>query len=203
MNQCPGQYKRFWKATDVFELPCSCCGELLEFWKDDLRRRCHSCGRIVSNPRFDLGCAQWCQFAAKCLGQPSGDAGEALVDALIREMRAVLGDDQDRVRHALAVLDYAEQILVAEGGDPLVVRAAAVLHDVEHEGPSIARPILERLGVDAERTGHILRITGGLHSARDSDTPEFRILWGADRLANARFSAQHAARGRPVPEPIE
>ncbi|MBM3471618.1 MAG: HD domain-containing protein [Armatimonadetes bacterium] len=184
VSQCPGQDRRFWKPTDIFELPCSYCGEPLEFWKDDLRRRCHSCGRIVPNPRFDLGCAQWCQFSAKCLGQPAGDAGEALVDALIREMRAVFGDDQGRIRHALAVLDYAEQILVGEGGDPLVVRAAAVLHDIGIEGPPIARPILERLGVDTERAGQVLRIIGSNHSARDVDTPEFRILWDADRLAS-------------------
>ncbi|MDQ7842062.1 MAG: phosphohydrolase [bacterium] len=180
MSQCPGQDRRYWKPADVFESPCSCCGEPLEFWKDDPRRRCHACGGIVSNPRFDLGCAQWCQFAANCLGQPAGDAGEALVDALIREMRVVFGDDQRRIRHALAVLDYAEQILAGEGGDPLIVRAAAVLH----EGPPIARPILERLGVDAERAGHVLRIIGSNQSVRDGDTLESRILWDADRLAN-------------------
>jgi len=182
MSQCPGQDRRYWKPADVFESPCSCCGEPLEFWKDDPRRRCHACGGIVSNPRFDLGCAQWCQFAANCLGQPVGDAGEALVDALIREMRTVFGDDQRRIRHALAVLDHAEQILAGEGGDPLIVRAAAVLHDTGTQ--AVARPILERLGVDAERAGHVLRIIDSHHSARDVDTPESRILWDADCLAN-------------------
>lgn len=205
VSQCPGQDKRFWKPTDVFDLPCSHCGEPLEFWKDDLRRRCHSCGRLVANPRFDLGCAQWCQFAAKCLGQPAGDVGEALVDALVRDVRAALGGDQGRIRHALAVLDYAEQILVGEGGDPLVVRAAAVLQCIgnhkaegkyaggegryqEPEGLAIAGAILGRLGVDADRVGHILRIIGGNGTdgdlARDADTPEFRILWDACRLAS-------------------
>ncbi|MDI6771406.1 MAG: phosphohydrolase [bacterium] len=184
VSQCPGQDKRFWKPTDVFELPCSYCGEPLEFWKDDLRRRCHACGQLVPNPRFDLGCAQWCQFSAKCLGQPVGDAGEALVDALIREMRGVFGDDQGRIRHALAVLDCAEQILVGEGGDPLVVRAAAVLHGVGNHGQHTASAILERLGVDTERAGQVLRIIGSHGSAGDADTPEFRILWDADRLAS-------------------
>ena len=83
----------------------------------------------------------------------------------------------------------------------LDVDAAAVLHDIgilaaerkhgsnagkfqEIEGPASARPILEGLGVDAERTGHILRIIGSHHSAREIDTPEFRIIWDADRLAN-------------------
>jgi HD superfamily phosphodiesterase len=116
-------------------------------------------------------------------------------------MKGIFGGDARRVRHALEVLDWAEQILAREGGDPLVVRAAAVLHDIgiqaaerthgssagtfqELEGPPIARPILERLGVDAERAGHILRIIGSHHSARAIDAPGFRIIWDADRLAN-------------------
>jgi HD superfamily phosphodiesterase len=199
MAGCPGQDKRFWKPGDIFEAPCPHCGATIEFWKDDARRRCRVCGRPAPNPRFDMGCAKWCKFAAACLGQPAGD--EALCDALVREMQAVFGQDQRRIAHALEVLDYAEKIHVAEGGDPLVVRAAAVLHDIgileaerrhgsaasrfqEMEGPPIARPILERLGVDADRTEHILRIIGSHHSAGDVDSPEFRILWDADRLAN-------------------
>jgi HD superfamily phosphodiesterase len=201
IDQCPGQDKRFWKPGDVFEAPCPHCGRSIEFWKDDQRRRCRSCGRMAANPKFDMGCAKWCKFAAQCLGQPAGAGDEALVDSLIREMKAVFGDDQRRIGHALEVLDHAEQIHAIEGGDPLVIRAAAILHDIgiqaaerkhgsnaekfqEIEGPPIARPILEGLGVDAERTEHILRIIGSHHSAREIDTPEFRIIWDADRLAN-------------------
>jgi hypothetical protein len=201
IDQCPGQDKRFWKPGDVFEAPCPHCGKSIEFWKDDQRRRCRSCGRMAANPKFDMGCAKWCKFAAQCLGQPAGTPDEALVDSLVREMKAVFGDDQRRIGHALEVLDHAEQIHVVEGGDPLVIRAAAILHDIgilaaerkhgssagkfqEIEGPPIARPILEGLGVDAERTEHILRIIGSHHSAREIDTPEFRIIWDADRLAN-------------------
>jgi hypothetical protein len=211
--QCPGQDKRFWKPGDVFESPCPHCGASIEFWKDDPRRRCRACGRTAPNPKFDLGCAQWCKFAAECLGQPAGAADEALIDSLIREMKAVFGDDPRRIRHALAVLDHAEQIHAVEGGDPLVIRAAAILHDIgiqaaerthgsnagkfqEVEGPPIARPILQRLGVDAGRTGHVLRIIGSHHSAGDVDTPEFRILWDADRLANI----PEECAGKTLPE---
>jgi HD superfamily phosphodiesterase len=204
-SQCPGQDKRFWKADDIFESPCPQCGAAIEFWKDDLRRRCRACGQTVPNPKFDLGCAKWCKYAASCLGSAAIAGGpaadEALADALIREMKTVFGDDLRRVRHALEVLDHAEQIHEVEGGDPLVIRAAAILHDIgiqaaerkhgsnagrfqEMEGPPIARPILDRLGVDAERAGHIGRIIGSHHSAAGIDTPEFRILWDADRLAN-------------------
>jgi HD superfamily phosphodiesterase len=122
-------------------------------------------------------------------------------DKLIGRMKAVFGRDEKRVDHALRVLDYAEQIGEAEGGDPLVIKAAAILHDIgiheaerkygstaaryqEMEGPPIAAPILKDEGVDSARIEHICRIIANHHSARDIDTAEFRALWDADWLVN-------------------
>jgi hypothetical protein len=48
-------------------------------------------------------------------------------DDFIREMKSVFGSDKKRVDHALAVLNYAEQIRDVEGGEPLIVKAVAVL----------------------------------------------------------------------------
>jgi hypothetical protein len=70
--QCPGQDKRFWKPEDIFEAPCPHCGARMEFWKDDVRRRCEGCGEMAPNPRLDLGCAAWCKYADKCLGVGPG-----------------------------------------------------------------------------------------------------------------------------------
>ena len=81
------------------------------------------------------------------------------------------------------------------------MKAAAILHDIgiheaerkhgsaggkyqEMEGPPIARQILERVGVDAERAEHVCRIVGSHHSGRGIDTPEFRVIWDADWLVN-------------------
>jgi len=219
LAHCPGQDKRFWKADDIFESPCPHCGAAIEFWKDEPRRRCRACGRVAPNPQFDMGCAKWCQFAEACLGQPVGEADESLCDALIREMKAVFGRDQRRVSHALDVLAHAEKIMVIEGGDPLVIRAAAILHDIgiheaerkhgssagpfqELEGPPIARPILECLGVDAARAEQVLQIIGSHPSARGPDTPEFRVVWDADRLAHIaeECAALTAAEGEALVE---
>ena len=201
IDKCPGQDKRFWKPGDVFEAPCPHCGAAVEFWKDEPRRRCRSCGKTAPNPKFDMGCAKWCKYAEACLGRPASESDEALCDSILAEVKNTFGPDERRVRHALEVLDYAEKILAVEKGDPLVVRAAALLHDIgireaervhgsaagkfqELEGPPIARRILEHLGVDKERTDHIARIVGSHHSAAGIDTTEFRIIWDADRLAN-------------------
>lgn len=68
MVTCPGQDRRFWKPEDIFEIKCPGCGKRLEFFKDDPKRECRNCERVVTNPRLELGCAEWCQYAKKCLG---------------------------------------------------------------------------------------------------------------------------------------
>jgi HD superfamily phosphodiesterase len=98
-------------------------------------------------------------------------------------------------------LDYAEQIQTAEGSDPLVVKAAAILHDIgivqaerkygstagkyqELEGPPIAQEILEKYDLDVQVLEHICKIIANHHSAKDIDTLEFRIVWDAEWLVN-------------------
>ena len=199
---CPGQDTRFWKLDDIFEIECPKCSASIEFFKDDPRRRCHSCGDVVPNPKIQLGCAEWCQYAKQCLGIDELPTGEAsLCDALIEDMKGVFEDDDRRIRHALAVLDNAEQLLEAEDADPLVVMAAAILHDIgireaerkhgsaagkyqELEGPPIAERILAQHDVAPERIDHICRIIANHHRADGIDTPEFHIIWDADWLVN-------------------
>lgn len=65
---CPGQDRRFWKPEDLCEIACPNCGVKMELWKDDPYRDCKACGTRVKNPKMDMGCAQWCKFAADCLG---------------------------------------------------------------------------------------------------------------------------------------
>ena len=129
MVKCPGQDQRFWKPGDIFEINCPNCGAGLEFWKDEPTRRCHSCKNKVTNPKIDLGCAKWCQYAEHCLSAFAGSDNDIICQQLAAQMRDVFGDDQKRIDHALGVLSFAEQIQRTEGGDPLVVKAAAILHD--------------------------------------------------------------------------
>jgi HD superfamily phosphodiesterase len=126
---------------------------------------------------------------------------DSIADMLIQDMRDLFGSDQKRIDHALAVLGCADHIRSVEGGDPLVIQAAAILHDIgiqaaerkygssagqyqETEGPPIAEKVLRRRGVDEDRIAHVCRIVANHHSARDIDTLEFRVLWDADWLVN-------------------
>lgn len=135
------------------------------------------------------------------------------LEDLLTEMRNLLGQDQKRIDHALAVLDYAQRLQEKEGGDILVIQAAALLHDIgiheaekkygsaagkyqEIEGPPIAQSILARYNLKRETMEHICRIIANHHSTKDIDTTEFRCIWDADWLVT--FPEDFAASSREV-----
>jgi HD superfamily phosphodiesterase len=203
--KCPGQDLRHWKPGDIFNVPCPQCGKKIEFFKDDVRRRCKSCGARVTNPKIDFGCAQWCAYAEQCLGDLPAELakkrGEFLRDRVASEMRRVFGNDRKRINHANRVARFAEEILREEGGDPAVVIAASYLHDIgiheaekkynstagdyqEREGPPIARNILERLGADRNMIDEVCNLIAHHHSPGKIQTLNFQILWEADSLVN-------------------
>jgi hypothetical protein len=201
--KCPGQDTRYWTAEDIYDVKCPFCGHDIEFFKDEPFRICPKCEEEVRNPKIDLGCAKWCKFAKKCLGveNDSDIMLASMCQRLVVEMQRVFDEDKKRIDHAMKVLRYAEQISKSEPGDPLVIRAAAILHDIgiqeaerkhgssagnfqEIEGPPIAEKIMKELELEPETIKHVCRIIGSHHSAKDIDTPEFRIIWDADWLVN-------------------
>lgn len=119
-------------------------------------------------------------------------------------MKNVFGADQKRIDHTLKVLSYAEQIHREEGGDLMIIKSAAILHDIgihqaekkygsatgkyqEIEGPGIAAEILKKYGIDQESIDKVCLIIANHHSAKDvriNDTIEFKIIWDADWLVN-------------------
>ncbi len=203
--KCPGQDLRHWRPGDIFDVSCSQCGKKIEFFKDDVRRRCKSCGVQVTNPKIDFGCAEWCDYAEQCVGDLPAELKEKreelLKDRIALEMRKVFGRDIKRINHAHKVARFAEEILKGEGGNPAVVIAASYLHDIgiheaerkykstvgdyqEREGPPIARDILERLGVDRGTIDEVCDLIAHHHSPGHIRTLNFQILWEADSLVN-------------------
>jgi len=65
-QKCPGQDSRFWKQDYIYNESCPRCGAPVEFFKDDMSRRCTKCGTRFKNPQRDIACAQWCPFASEC-----------------------------------------------------------------------------------------------------------------------------------------
>jgi endogenous inhibitor of DNA gyrase (YacG/DUF329 family) len=127
---CPGQDTAFWRPGDIYEVPCSDCGKEVEFFKDDATRRCYNCGKLVRNPKLNLGCAQWCEHAVECLGYDPKDVMAAaeggdvsLVDRLIEAMKMAHKNNQEPISQALKVLERAKLLMKEEGGEPRVILA--------------------------------------------------------------------------------
>jgi DNA-directed RNA polymerase subunit RPC12/RpoP len=68
VNKCPGMNPSFWKPKDVVEGKCSSCGSEMEFWKDDIKRACSKCGKVIFNPNLGNLCLTYCDKAVECLG---------------------------------------------------------------------------------------------------------------------------------------
>jgi len=227
MLQCPGQDTRFWTPDDIYDVPCEACGTPVEFFKSDVSRRCPQCGKRLQSPRVRMGCARWCAYAKQCLGFDPKEVelvdGDdvPLLDRLTDALKQELGDDQARVTHALLVLDRAQELLQVESANPQVVMAAALLHDVgtaaaaeagassekvEHTvaGAALAERITREAGMDDAAIEQVREIVENHHGGAEIDTPEFRIVWDADRLEEvpAGVSRQSAERVREIVDSV-
>ena len=69
VEKCPGQDSRYWKKEQAYEVPCPVCGKPVEFFRDDMSRKCGGCGVRFRNPKIDLGCLKWCQYASECISR--------------------------------------------------------------------------------------------------------------------------------------
>ncbi|MFO7952410.1 MAG: hypothetical protein R6U91_06355 [Bacillota bacterium] len=108
-TKCPGQDMRYWTADDVHEENCPNCGELIEFFKTDIRLRCRNCKTRVANPRFDMGCAQWCSHAEMCLGAAAkGLKQKSLRSVLEDQFSSLAANYPETVNTLKKLLDYAK-----------------------------------------------------------------------------------------------
>ena len=198
ITKCPGQDTRFWKPNDVYNVACPTCGKPVEFFKDDIRRRCRNCGHMFINPHLNLGCARWCQYADQCVGAMGK---EEFKDIITLAMKEHYGDEKERIDHALKVLRFAEDILEHEQGNPKVVIAASIFYDIglsevrkeperakgseqqNHNLPTV-RDILERSGSKEEIIEEVCQIIETLHHPENIDSLNGKIVYGAVRLAN-------------------
>jgi hypothetical protein len=171
--KCPGQDTRFWKPDDIFVAECPKCGAEIEFFKDDARRRCAWCGHMFYNPKIELGCAEWCQYAEKCVPDlvKAKKAALNFKDLLSEMAKSHLEGDPaawDRTAKGVA---YAQDLLKAEGGDPKVVLATVLLHRVQ---PDRARKFLAELETEPEIALAVLELLAGQGAERDLNRQIFQ-----------------------------
>ena len=204
--KCPGQDSRFWKPEDIVEMQCLKCGWTVEFFKDDVKRKCR-CGEEIVNPRLDFGCAQWCEYGDQCLGVIPPELEELkqelergrFKEKFSQAMKRYFGKDVKRIYHAQKVARFAEEMVKGEGGNPLVVLGSAFLHDVgiqeaekkqgspsgefqELEAAPVAKDLLKRLSLRSEVIEEICDIIGHYRNPREEATLNLQILYEADWL---------------------
>ncbi len=84
-----------------------------------MRVRCPNCRKSVVNPQFNLGCAQWCASADKCLGGAGLGTGETLRRVLDGRLAQILQAEPLRVKEIRAKMDRVEAESVTRKVDPL------------------------------------------------------------------------------------
>jgi len=201
MHRCPGQDIQFWKIKDIFEVQCPYCSKKIEFWKDDPFRSCLGCGERVSNPRIDLSCAKWCKYAEECLGTlPDAVVAAApVIERLMALLTKHLAGQPLRMKWAREVCSLAETLMTAEGGEPHIIKSAALLAGalmVENEGILTTssqgdiplgdlhskKTILEEAGIEISIADEICAIIEAIISAKTQESIEFAVVWDAVQL---------------------
>jgi hypothetical protein len=171
--KCPGQDTRYWKPGDIFVMECPKCGAEIEFFKDDTRRRCAWCGHMFYNPKIELGCAEWCQYAEKCVPDlvRAKKAAQTFKDLLGEMVQTHFQGDPAAWERTAKGMAYAQDLLKAEGGDPKVVLAAVLLHRVE---PARAKEFLAELETEPEIIAAIEELLAGQAGERDLNRQLFQ-----------------------------
>ncbi len=116
--QCPGQDSRYWDNEAIFETNCSKCGNKIEFFKDDNKRKCKQCGEEMLNPKIDFGCASYCQYAEQCLGslppEMIAQKQELLIDRVAIEAKKMLAQDFAKIGLMTKAARFADKIIKSE-----------------------------------------------------------------------------------------
>ncbi|MGM0652317.1 MAG: hypothetical protein ACQES4_05995 [Bacillota bacterium] len=127
-TKCPGQDMRYWTADDVYEEDCPKCGEPVEFFKTDIRLRCPNCKAKMANPRFDMGCAQYCAYAEQCLGPGAKGMQSKSIRAILEgEAEKLVINNPEKVESLKQLINRAEKECEEKKIDMLPVIASLII----------------------------------------------------------------------------
>jgi hypothetical protein len=201
--KCPGQDTRYWKSDDIFTVECPKCGAEIEFFKDDTRRRCAWCGHLFYNPKIEMGCAEWCQFADKCVPElvKEKQAMQTFKERLRERVLELAGEEPELEARLDRGLALATDLLKAEGGDPKVVFAAILLQKV---GIDRAKDLLEEMETEPEITQSILEVLGSTPQVEDINGQIYQdALALVEAESGAPAASLHTRTARHLAEKIK
>jgi DNA-directed RNA polymerase subunit RPC12/RpoP len=188
--RCPGQNTMFWKPGDIYDVSCPNCGKPVEFWKDDAKRTC-TCGHRFLNPKRDIGCLEWCKYAETCM--PEMFKGENLQafyrDRLLAAAKRALTPDDKLVEKALDVLEVAEDLISAERGEPKVIIASLLLHELlgaQDDRAAMTRKILADVSTEDEVIDKVCDIIQGTPEETGAGNVNLQIVSDAQNMVRLR-----------------
>lgn len=205
--KCPGQDRAYWHGERVFEVPCPACGSTVEFFRDEVSRRCSQCAHRISNPRVALDCATWCDQAESCMGLSRsriaalGQEDTALAGRLIQGLEEAIPNEPARIARALLVFQHARELAAASAANPVVLLSAALLLELKEvmerdAGPSSSlsagdftastacRDVLLRARLGDEAIDTIAALLDDFHHRRNDGREEVMVLRDAVTLAD-------------------
>jgi hypothetical protein len=148
---------------------------------------------------MDFGCAAYCKYAQECLGELGPELlakrNDLLKDRAALEVKRILGQDFQRIAHAVKTARYVEKIAGQEKAEPIVALCAYLhvfLEGSDQNGREVILALLERIAAGPELTERIVFIIDQFRA----DTPgsaEARVLSDAHRLALAEEKKSDAA----------
>jgi len=193
--QCPGQDSRYWDGEAVFESRCPKCSAVIEFFKDDSKRRCRQCGHEALNPRIDFGCASYCPFAEQCLGslppEMLAQKQDLLIERVALEIKRQYGDDFQKIGQASRAARYAETLAKAEEANKAAVVLAAYLAEIDGQPDTLsvretakAKAILLELKANEALADEVCALIARLgQTIGAEETNNTKVLHDAWRLA--------------------
>lgn len=197
--QCPGQDSRYWDGEAIFESHCAKCGTSVEFFKDDSKRKCKSCGHEVLNPRIDFGCASYCPYAEQCLGSlpPAmlAQKQELLIERVAIEMKKLCHNDFQKIGAATKVARQAAALAKTEEANQAVVQIASYLHGLGND-PAVS-DLLSRLGANQGLIDEVRGLLALLPAQINGEsTINARVLHDAILLTKYSRGAEPAGQSR-------
>lgn len=205
--QCPGQDSRYWDGEAIFESRCPKCGTVIEFFKDDSKRRCRQCGHELLNPRIDFGCASYCPFAEQCLGslppEMLAHKQDLLIERVAIEIKRRHGDDFQKIGLASRAARYAESLAKTEEANKAAVVLAALLAGIDEptqgqtpRGTDQARAIMTELHSNEGLTNEVCELLAHLDQTPSPEaSANAQVLHDACQLARLSQTRKDLAAG--------
>jgi hypothetical protein len=210
--QCPGQDSRYWDNEAIFETNCSKCGTIVEFFKDDNKRKCKQCGNEMLNPKIDFGCASYCPYAEQCLGslppEMIAQKQELLIDRVAIESKKMLDQDFGKIGLMTKAARFAGKIIKTEESAnkavvmiatyflPLVAEPAT--NESKENAIALITAKLTALGANPGIIEEVCAILAGPRKANAASDLNQRIVHDSLILAEITTTPDAAAGNRPV-----